>query len=302
MVSNDIGICEKCSENLENSFGFKKLLEANRNELTKYLEKQQTVQIKEEEVWAEDYQITEQQLTTLDEIDFCTFCKSSGSIGMTGLKMPISNYACPSCGRSYHAISLYSCPLCDQNQTSISQFRQHFVKIHTNDINNEFRCFACKLFFFNKNARNIHGQMQHCMDCRKRCMDDKELIIPFEDHDKKCQNRSIPDINYKPPVIRNLVEADTLPEVSSILQSRKDLKVSRVLIRPVKLLQPNSELKTAEDDCVMCGNKLGEQKPPVKELVDRITMKYPKTYLFFCLQYFLLLLPSLRCDCSEHCI
>ena len=256
----------KCSENLENSFNFKKLLEANRNELTRYLEVQQTVQIKKEEVWEEDYQMTEQIPTKADEGDFCSFCKSSDSVGMTGLKMPISSYACPSCGRSSHVISLYGCQLCGKNHVSISQFRQHFARVHTHHIKIELKCFACKLFFFNEKARNIHGQMQHCVDCRKRCMNDKQLIIPFEDHDRNCKNRTVQNLTVQnqPVVMRNpttMIRLTPPSALSNILESRKDLKISRVLSIPEIISSANP---AAASDCAMCSNKLGEQKPAVK--------------------------------------
>jgi hypothetical protein len=60
----EIAICRKCKELLEKCCSFKQLIVNNRTRLTEYLEERklqqlQKVQIKVEEVSAEDYQITE---------------------------------------------------------------------------------------------------------------------------------------------------------------------------------------------------------------------------------------------------
>lgn len=221
--------------------------------------KQQEVQIKVEEVSFEDYQITEHYATKAVDRDDCFFCHKSDPFEFNKLSMPIRNSTCPSCGRFSDGISLLKCPLCYQKCTSVLSFRNHYTRDHFRNITENLKCAICKIFFFNEKARNVHGQQAHCIDCRSKYMQDKSLIIPFEDHESQCKNR-------------------TVAEVEAVTDRRSGgITVKKVKIRKtpfhVKVLSNREERETQlvrqlmrvdEGNCTQCHNKLGVQEAPKK--------------------------------------
>jgi hypothetical protein len=211
---------------------------------------QNQIQIKVEEISAEDYQISEHVEPAI-AIDSCHFCNSSDSLGMSANKIVISNFTCPSCGRCQRKTGEYKCPFCSKILVTISQFRQHFFLDHGQLIISQLKCFVCKLFFFNDKARDVHGQITHCLDCRSQCFRDKSLMIPFEDHENSCPNKSIGEGVILAEAVKASVEIKKLelPKVS-----RDQLLVERIIGKKTVVAQKST--------CKLCHNQQGVQKPP----------------------------------------
>jgi hypothetical protein len=245
---------------------------------------EEEVQIKVEEIEVEDYQITEPSTIISNSSANCYFCHNSDPFGLKQTEsMSISNpdrdkfnHSCPSCGRFQISIStsLYKCPICIQKLTSIFNFREHFQAVHSRMIVAELKCILCKAFFFNEEARNIHGQ-DHCTSCKIRCMKDKQLLIPFEDHKKKCKNQTIrqnPVVNqHKNVTVKRLVTIPNNPRLDALKIRRvikRGEKVQKIITVPYAQgegHQKNAQVWQAiETDCTLCHSKLGVQQPPVR--------------------------------------
>lgn len=143
--------------------------------------------------------------------------------------------------------------MCEQKCSSLSHFRQHFLNKHSRSVITNLNCFVCKIFFFNEKARDVHGQRVHCRACINRCMKDKSLMIPFEDHEKLCINMAVKEK-------QKIIFPGPPPWMITAKEVTAMANKSKVQIRYViPMKQP-----TTLSSCKLCHNKLGVQRPPLK--------------------------------------